>query len=278
MLPLTDADATPPPGVKRPKYLVLADSIRSQISDGYLQPGEKLSGELALAQMTGVARSVVRQALTVLVREGAIEGRNGVGWRVAPAAVVRMISMARYGEQDALIDGGKRPETSAFATGHGIAWDEYTVDFTASHELGTPLDCELLELPMYSGVHVWRRSFVKYAAGVPVELQRSALPERVVEGNEFLIDPAQQPYLGGTQWELYDAGHRVGQVSQKTETRMPTENEERHLRIRQVPVLDVRRIFYDRDGRPVEASRLVLPGPKHVMAERLDLVRRRPRR
>lgn len=259
MLMLTPRQVASP---GRAKYLQLADAVRLAISDGYLQPGENLPSEAAIASMAGVSKAVVREGLAVLVSEGALEKRNGVPTRVSPDGHRRELNDERYRIEDANIAAGRRPTESAFTRGHGIDWGKYTIELEVRREVATPKDRELLQLE--EGAYVWRLCWIKYADGEPVEIQRSALPEYVVEGNEFLVDPDRQPVPGGTQWELADAGFRATRVTTRARPRMPHEDEKRDLRIAQVPVLDVERVFWS-GTRPVEASRLVLPGNRHEL-------------
>lgn len=259
MLMLTPRQVASP---GRAKYLQLADAIRIAIRDGYLQPAENLPSEDAIGRQVRVSKSVVREGIAVLVSEGALEKRNGLPTRVTPASRRRELNDNRYRLEDANIAAGRRPTESAFTRGHGIEWDQYRVDLEVRREVATPKDRELLQLD--EGAYVWRLSWIKYADGQPVEIQRSALPEYVVDGNEFLIDPDRQPVPGGTQWELADAGFRVTRVATRARPRMPSEDEKRDLRVAQVPVLDVERVFWS-GTRPVEASRLVLPGDRHEL-------------
>lgn len=276
MLELTPADAAPPvDDPDRAKYAALSDSLRRRITDGYLNPGEELVSEGKMAKMTGVAHSVVRQALELLEVEGLIERRNGHVARVTAALPVRDLKMSRYQEEAVRIAQGRRPTSSAFADGHGIPWGDYTVAVDVTRETATPKDRELLDLP--ARAIVWRRSFVKYAAGVPVEIQRSALPNWAVQGvpgRDFLIDPARQPWKGGTQQELHAAELDPAEVEQTTLTRFPTPAEKRILKIGNVPILDIERVYrirYKGRLRPVEASRLVLPGSRHRLVDKVTL-------
>lgn len=251
-------------GSHRAKYLQLADAIRAAIADGYLEPAENLPSEASIAGMAGVSKSVVREAFKVLEGEGSLELRNGVPARVPAISHVREISDQRYRDENRNIRDGVRADESAFTRGHGIAWSDFQVEVEVNREVATPKDRELLHLPTDPDVaaYVWRLSFLKYADGIPVEIQRSALPDFVVDGNPWLIDPARQPAPGGTQRDLADAGFRPTRVSTRGKPRMPTEDERRDLRIAQVPVLDLQRVFWS-GRRPVEASRLVLPGASH---------------
>lgn len=70
---------------ERPLHTQVAAELRDEIRDHRLPPGSALASEAALQQRFGVARSVVRQALSTLVAEGLIERGRGRGSVVAPA-------------------------------------------------------------------------------------------------------------------------------------------------------------------------------------------------
>ena len=53
-------------------YRQFADEIEAQIMQGTLKPGERLPGEVELAQMFGVTRSTVREGLRQLESEGLV--------------------------------------------------------------------------------------------------------------------------------------------------------------------------------------------------------------
>jgi GntR family transcriptional regulator, transcriptional repressor for pyruvate dehydrogenase complex len=70
--------------VNRPRHVV--DSILSSIQDGTLPPGERLPSEAKLAELTGVGRTSVREALAALRLMGVVETRVGDGSYVASIA------------------------------------------------------------------------------------------------------------------------------------------------------------------------------------------------
>lgn len=76
-----------------PKYQIVADSLRSDITSGIYHEHDLLPTENSLCQQFQVSRQTVRQALSVLVTEGLIERQQGSGSRVrdnsAPAPVQR---------------------------------------------------------------------------------------------------------------------------------------------------------------------------------------------
>ncbi|MEM8877850.1 MAG: FadR/GntR family transcriptional regulator [Pseudomonadota bacterium] len=58
---------------------MLASRLVAEISDGRLLPGTRLPTERAIAEMSGLPRSAVRQALTELAEHGLVERRHGSG-------------------------------------------------------------------------------------------------------------------------------------------------------------------------------------------------------
>lgn len=62
----------------RPAYRQVADELRAQIVAGVLSPGERLPAEPELAQMFGVGRSTIREALRVLASQQLVETTRGV--------------------------------------------------------------------------------------------------------------------------------------------------------------------------------------------------------
>jgi len=61
----------------RPRYVV--DQILSSIEEGSLKAGERLPSEAKLAELTGVGRTSVREALAALRLMGIVETRVGAG-------------------------------------------------------------------------------------------------------------------------------------------------------------------------------------------------------
>ncbi|MCG7228795.1 MULTISPECIES: GntR family transcriptional regulator [Corynebacterium] len=62
---------------RRPAYLVIADSLRSKIESGELQPGDRFPTERELVQEYKVARMTVRHALDIVQIEGLIDRKRG---------------------------------------------------------------------------------------------------------------------------------------------------------------------------------------------------------
>jgi len=70
--------------VNRPRHVV--DEILSSIQDGSLKAGERMPSEAKLAELTGVGRTSVREALAALRLMGVVETRVGDGSYIASVA------------------------------------------------------------------------------------------------------------------------------------------------------------------------------------------------
>ena len=85
-----------------------------------------------------------------------------------------------------------------------------------------------------------------------------------------MIERGTQPYPGGTQRELADGGLRVDDVTHRIKARLPTEQEKGDLRIPEIPVLEIERVFWS-GGRPVEASRVIVDASRHELVYGIQL-------
>ncbi|WP_128255311.1 FadR/GntR family transcriptional regulator [Falsirhodobacter deserti] len=57
----------------------VADLLRAEITEGRVKPGERLPSETRLAEIHGVSRTVVREAVATLAFEGLVLARKGAG-------------------------------------------------------------------------------------------------------------------------------------------------------------------------------------------------------
>ena len=63
----------------RPLYAQAVDVLRSLISEGSYEPGDRLPPEIELANELGISRTTLRVAMGTLEREGLIVRRQGLG-------------------------------------------------------------------------------------------------------------------------------------------------------------------------------------------------------
>lgn len=262
------------PHAQLPKYQQLAARFREAIDEGTLAAGEELPSEAQLREATGMARESIRRAIDILANEGLVVRRHGAATRVAAPPPLRVMDASRYlRELEILRAGGEHPLTSAFTEDHDITWDEYRCDTEVAKEAATAEDARRLRVPV--GTQLLRRRFVKYARGVPLQLQRSAIPWDIA-GDTPVADVGRQPWPGGTIAELFSLGYEVTKVSEETIARQPRDEERKALALQTAgPVFDIVRVFWVGE-RPVEASRVIAPGDRNRLHYEVELDLTRP--
>lgn len=249
--------------VDTPLHKQVADAIRGAIKRGDCVPNEDLPSEPKLCEMAKVSRTVIQDAMRILVGEGLVVKRSGTPTRVAVPPPVRHMATSRYAAELArLRAGGEHPAVSAFTEDYGIGWDDYWVTAEYVEDEASADDAE--PLGVEPGLPVLRRRLVKYVTGVPVQLQESVIPLHLVRGTP-VADPGRQPWPGGTIAELYSVGLVVCGVVEEAQTRLPSTAERSALELRSAgPVWDILRVFRTADG-PAEVSRVVSPAAGVVL-------------
>lgn len=149
-------------------------------------------------------------------------------------------------------DTGLAPEELAFAIGYREA--PATEDLAAAFRV--PAGAPLLE-----------RSYRARRAGDAafLWLARSWLVRAHVSANPDLLDPAREPWPGGTYSQLATVGIEIGEVVERISgARPPTAAEARLLgRPRGLAaVIDLRKTSVDTTGRVVEVADVVLAGDR----------------
>jgi len=71
--------------LRKPLYVEVANEIKKRIDEGIYKPGEKLTAEPELAEILGVSRGTLREALTSLENMGIITRKHGRGAFVSPS-------------------------------------------------------------------------------------------------------------------------------------------------------------------------------------------------
>jgi GntR family transcriptional regulator len=66
-----------------PRYVQLAETLREQIRQGRLRPGQQLPPERELSERYDISRMTVRQAIQALARDGVLIVEHGLGTFVA---------------------------------------------------------------------------------------------------------------------------------------------------------------------------------------------------
>src|SRR5215471_20241859 len=128
------------------KYKQIADDLRDQITTGVLTPGGQLPPEPKLAAAYDASRSTVRLAIGLLIQQGLVETRQGMGTYVTEPTTPLTVVLSR--EEDwragepadsALQPTGKRtrPTTTTFQAETACADAEVAAALNVAE--GTPI-------------------------------------------------------------------------------------------------------------------------------------------
>ena len=93
-------------------YETIRKDLLSKILDGTYPEGQVIPSELELAQMYGVSRPTVRQALKLLAEEGYLEKRRRRGTVVTQPKVDQSFTMTISSFEDAMRLVGRMPKTA----------------------------------------------------------------------------------------------------------------------------------------------------------------------
>lgn len=92
-------------------YDQIKDDLLSKIKDGTYPEGQTIPSELELAEIYGVSRPTIRQALQILVSDGYLEKRRRRGTVVAKPKVSQSFTMSISSFEDAMRLAGRLPKT-----------------------------------------------------------------------------------------------------------------------------------------------------------------------
>ena len=101
---------------RTPIYLQIAESIGSLLASGVLPPGYVLPPERVLCEQFGISRMTLRQAMSLLDREGLIDSRRGIGTVVRPSRLRKQEQELRSFSEEIRERGG-RPTSRLISLG-----------------------------------------------------------------------------------------------------------------------------------------------------------------
>lgn len=191
------------------------------------------------------------------------EGRGRAGRRKA----VRSNGRHQWEKDRARASRGERAATGVteYETGlsaSDLAFHAEYREVRANGELasvfGSPVGTGLLE----------RTYRTRYRAeDAPFSVVRSYLPHDLAAANPELLEVANEPWPGGTPSQLRTVGIEVDRIVEHVTARSATTGEAAELGLPDgVPVMALRKVSTDVNGRVVEVSEVVLP------ADRTELV------
>jgi len=226
-----------------PIYLQIAEGISSVLASGALPNGYVLPPERVLCELFGVSRMTLRQAMSLLDREGLIDSRRGLGTVVTHSRLRKQQQELRSFSEEIRQRGG-RPESRLI-----------------SLELATPTPSqrEFFELQEQQKVYEIQR--LRLNDGEPLALESAFVPERSCPGLER-FDLAKSSLYQVLE-ESY--GIRLETSSEEISAEIPNSQYRKLLTLpRNTAVLVVNRKTYAGDGRPIEFTHSVYRGDRYT--------------
>jgi GntR family transcriptional regulator len=235
-----------------PRYHRIAQSLREQIASGALEPGERLDNQRRLAEQFGVTLMTLRQALSVLERDGLIARRHGLGTFVASPSVDYDILHLSALAGD-LTAKGQEVTTRFLRSGFARA------DRRAAAELGLP-----------GRERVFALERLRLVDGRPLSFQTSFLPAAL--GEEMAkVDLSHTPLRQALAHKL---GVDVARARETVSAVRLSRQAARQLACRPGdPAFRSDRVSLGADGTAVVYDRVFIPGDRFRITRELNYQR-----
>jgi GntR family transcriptional regulator len=225
----------------QPLFLRVAGSLRGEIREGRLPPGQRLAPERELCERFGVSRNTLRHGLLDLEAAGLLVAAGRRGWYVAASPVVE-----RSDGPDSLTAWAREAGLSLASrvTGRGV---------------GPATALEAVALGIAPGDDVYRLERVRIVDGTALSVDRATLSARLAG----VLDAVDFSHAS-----LYEELARgVGLVPRNREcTLRAATADERHASLLEVavgaPLLVVEETVFDQHGEPLEFALLTNRGDR----------------
>ena len=225
-----------------PIYLQIAEGISSLLTSGVLPPGYVLPPERVLCEQFGISRMTLRQAMSLLDREGLIDSRRGMGTVVTHSRLRKQQQDLRSFSEEIRERGG-HPESRLISM--QLAIPDLSVR-------------EFFELREQQNVYTIQR--LRLNDGEPLALELARIPERLCPGLERfdLVKTSLYQILEKSY------GLRLESCSEEISAEIPSSQYRKQLSLpRNTAVLVVNRKTYTDDGRAIEFTRSVFRGDRY---------------
>jgi len=225
-----------------PIYRQIAEAVGALLASGVLPPGYVLPPERVLCAQFGISRMTLRQAMSLLDREGLINSRRGVGTMVRHSRLRKHLQEALSFSEEIRARGG-RPESRLISFDRAIP---------------TPLVRDFFELHEQQKVYEVQR--VRLKDGEPLALELARLPERLCPGLER-FDLAR-----GSLYEILEQSYGLSPETcdEEISSEIPSSEQRKLLSLpARTAVLVINRKTYMEDGRPLELTRSVFRGDRY---------------
>ncbi|SER95518.1 GntR family transcriptional regulator [Salipaludibacillus aurantiacus] len=213
-----------------PIYYQLEEKIKNQIDQGDLKPGDMLPSEREYANTYAISRMTVRQAITKLVNDGYVYRKKGTGTFVSEKKIEQPLQGLTSFTED--------------MKARGMTPGNRLVHFKVVP--ATSSVANYLKIQENDPVYEIQR--VRLADNVPMALETSYLPEKLVPG-------VTKEIMQSSLYEYIEAalGKKIKEATQIIESSTANQNEVELLQVRKSsPILLIERHTYLEDGTPVE--------------------------
>lgn len=225
-----------------PIYLQIAESIGSLLASGALPAGYILPPERVLCEQFSISRMTLRQAMSLLDREGLIDSRRGIGTVVRHNRLRKQQQELRSFSEEIRERGG-RPESRLISLG-----------------LATPAAAVREFFGLREDQKVYEIQRVRLNDGEPLALELARIPERLCPGLER-FDLARS-----SLYEILEQsyGLRPETCNEEISAEIPSSQQRKLLSLpARTAVLVINRKTYMDDGRPLELTRSVFRGDRY---------------
>lgn len=218
------------------KQDVLAGHVKRELEemiiDGELNPGDKLESELVLADMFGVSRVTLREALKMMESDGLITKKNGVGTFIAmPNSFISGRLEVDFSLSDA-------------AGAAGMTMETVNVDYTIRE--ATSREAKRLSLKEGSKVACFRRK--RYMEDKCIALSYDVLSVDTVKEEQAAELKGRSLY----RFLENELGHAVESGDAELSASIATENLAGEMEIEVgSPLLRIEQVDYDIKGGPL---------------------------
>ena len=226
-LPLFAVD----PSSSEPLYEQVAQHLRRAVEEGLLRSGDRLDGEIGLAERWGISRQTMRRATGELVGQGVLLRKHGVGTQVAPRPGWQPTGVRSV--YDEMLAAGRKPST-----------------VVTRFALVTPGVEVLHALDLAPGAKVYRIGRLRMVDRKPLAVMQNWLPNEIAGIRRDVLQ------AHGLYQVLRDLGVEMRIARQSVGAEAAGKANARALGIKiGAPVLSVHTVTYDNSGRPVEMGR-----------------------
>ena len=228
----------------------IAAYLRDRILNGDVPPGEKLPSSRDLHAMFGAAAQTIRNAITILEKEGLAYTRRGAG---VYARQHRQRAMQPASYKNPPSDGGKYQWIAA-AEQKGMAGKS---ELLAVEEVVPPVAIREA-FGLADGERALLRRQVLYLGDQPRLLGEVYFPLDLARGTPIAEN---RKIRGGAGRVLLEAGFPPLRCVDKVAARWPTPEQARALRMpTKLPVLRQFRVTYSVGDRPIQAEIMAKAG------------------